>query len=331
MLESVNATLRDLLGPLGPLVAIGALGLLLIVLTLALMPKPRQDPMDRLRADTRTAKPGQAEGGPSMRRNTQSRHSKKLERYAAFLEPADAKQMSDAQLKMIQAGYHSKTAVRDLAAIQFVLSVSLLLVGVALALLVVDPEGESPVLMAVTVLGPALLGYYGPRMWIENRRSARQEEIICGFPDALDMLLICVEAGQSLDQAIQRVGREIRRGYPALSEELETVGQEVRAGKDRADVLKDMGKRCGVRDIDSFVTVLVQSAVFGTSIGDALRVFSEDMRDKRVMTAEEKANVLPTKLTLGTMMFTVPPLLIILIGPSVIGISTLLGGGNIGG
>ncbi len=334
MLDSVTQMLVDLLGPLGPLIVIGLAGVVLILVTLVMvMPKGRRDPMDRLREETRRkSAPGANATGQSMRRATGgSRHSKKLEKYAAFLEPTNEQEMSDARLKMIQAGYYSKTAVRDLAAIQFILSVLFLLGGLALALLVVDPDGESPVMMAVTVLGPTLLGYYGPRMWVDNRRSLRQEEIIQGFPDALDMLLICIEAGQSLDQAIQRVGKEIGRGYPALGEELQTVSHEIRAGKDRADVLKDMGKRCGVRDIDSFVTVMVQSATFGTSIGDALRVFAEEMRDKRVMTAEEKANVLPTKLTLGTMMFTVPPLLIILIGPSVLGISEVLGGGVVGG
>lgn len=330
MFDSLIALMHEQLGPLGPLIAMGVLGVSLIVLTLALMPAQRRDPLDRLREEADSRKAGKTAQGQSMRRDKASRHGKKLEKYAAFLEPADEKEMSDARLKMVQAGYYSKTAVRDLAAVQFILSVLFLLAGIALAFLVVDPDQESPVMMAISILGPTLLGYYGPRMWVENRRSARQEEIIMGFPDALDMLLICVEAGQSLDQSIQRVGKEIHRGYPALGEELETVSHEIRAGKDRADVLRDMGRRCGVRDIDSFVTVMIQSATFGTSIGDALRVFADDMRDKRVMRAEEKANVLPTKLTLGTMLFTVPPLLIILIGPSVVGISAVLGG-NIGG
>ncbi len=331
MFDNLIAAIQDQLGPVGPLIAMGVLGVSLIVLTLALMPTQRRDPLDRLREEAESKKPGNTAQGQSMRRETTSRHSKKLEKYAAFLEPTDEKEMSDARLKMIQAGYYSKTAVRDLAAMQFILSVVMLLAGLAVAFLVVDPDQESPIKMAATVLGPTLLGYYGPRMWVENRRSARQEEIILGFPDSLDMLLICVEAGQSLDQAIQRVGKEIHRGYPALGEELETVSYEIRAGKDRAEVLRDMGRRCGVRDIDSFVTVMIQSATFGTSIGDALRVFADDMRDKRLMRAEEKANVLPTKLTLGTMMFTVPPLLIILIGPSVVGISDVLGGGLGGG
>jgi tight adherence protein C len=135
-------------------------------------------------------------------------------------------------------------------------------------------------------------------------------------------MLVCVEAGQSLDQAIIKVAKEIESSYPALAEEFQIVAYEMKAGKDKTRVLRDMGERVGVQDINSFVTTLIQSATFGTSIAEALRVYAEEMRDKRVMRAEEKANKLPTKLTLGTMMFCVPPLLIILIGPSVYGIAT---------
>jgi tight adherence protein C len=102
----------------------------------------------------------------------------------------------------------------------------------------------------------------------------------------------------------------------------------MKAGKDRISVLRDMSERVGVTDVASFVTVLIQSASFGTSVADALRVFSAEMRDKRVMRAEEKANKLPTKMTLATMMLTLPPLLIILIGPSVYGMSTMLAGAS---
>jgi tight adherence protein C len=144
------------------------------------------------------------------------------------------------------------------------------------------------------------------------------------------MMLVCVEAGQSLDQSILRVSKEIRAGYPALADEFELVSQEVKAGKDRIAVLKGFAERAGVADVSSFVTVLIQSASFGTSIAEALRVYAAEMRDKRVMRAEEKANVLPTKLTLGTMLFTVPPLMIILIGPSVYGIAKTLGGSGFG-
>lgn len=155
---------------------------------------------------------------------------------------------------------------------------------------------------------------------MQRRLQERQQKITEGFPDALDMMLVCVEAGQSLDHSILRVARETRDSYPPLAEELEIVAHEVKAGKERITVLKDMAERVGLTDVSTFVTTLVQSATFGTSIAEALRIYSAEMRDKRVMRAEEKANTLPTKMTLGTMLFTVPPLMLMLIGPSIYGI-----------
>lgn len=136
-------------------------------------------------------------------------------------------------------------------------------------------------------------------------------------------MLVCVGAGQSLDQSIVRVARELHASHPALAEEFDVVAYEMKAGKEKETVLNDMGERCGVQDVSSFMTVLVQSQAFGTSIADALRVYASEMRDKRVMKAEEAADKLPTKMTLATMMLTVPPLLIILVGPSVLGITQL--------
>ncbi len=133
-----------------------------------------------------------------------------------------------------------------------------------------------------------------------------------------------MEAGQSMDQAINRVSKEVRPGYPSLADEYEIVSHEMKAGKDKTTVLRDMSERAGVTDVSSFVTVLIQSSTFGTPISEALRVYASEMRDKRVMRAEEAANKLPTKMTLATMMLTVPPLLIILIGPSVYEIAQTL-------
>ena len=173
-----------------------------------------------------------------------------------------------------------------------------------------------------------LIGYLAPVYWITKRTQQRQQEITNGFPDALDLMLVCVEAGQSLDQAILRVSSDSEAAHPSLAEEFAIVGAEMRAGKERNAVLRGSRARdrAGVSDVSSFVTVLVQSAAFGTSIAQALRVYAAEMRDKRLMRAEEKANLLPTKLTLGTMAFTVPPLLLILIGPSIIEILRALTG-----
>lgn len=324
LLSSLNAKLVEMLGPLGPLIAVGFLGVLLILLTLPTMLKKQVDPLDKLKAAnngraTQTAAPSQ-----TLRRGDKA---DKLQKFATFLEPQDADEMSSARLRMLRAGYRSKHAVRAFHFAQFALGIGMLLLGVLYTLILTSSQTVSTQMMVLCTIGPGAAGYYLPQYWISRRTQVRQEEITSGFPDALDMMLVCVEAGQSLDQSILRVSKEIKAGYPALAEEFELVGQEVKAGKERVLVLKDMAERVGLPDVSSFVTVLVQSATFGTSIADALRVFSAEMRDKRVMRAEEKANTLPTKLTLGTMMFTVPPLMIILIGPSVYGIATQLGGG----
>jgi len=232
--------------------------------------------------------------------------------------------MNEARMQMIQAGYHGRNAVRDFHAVKFIMGVSGLMLGLVYMLVLPPEDGASIMFTVIPVLVPTLIGYYLPIYWVAKRRDERQKQIAGGFPDSLDLLLICTEAGQSMDQSINRVAKELRAGYPALAEEFETVSHQVKAGSDRMKVLKDMGERCGNADIRSFVTVLIQSATYGTSVAEALRVYAAEMRDKRVMLAEEKANVLPTKLTLGTMMFTVPPLLIILIGPSVHGVITML-------
>lgn len=327
-LEPINAFLEDLLGPLGPLIAVGALGFLLIAITLLALPARRPDPMQKLRDSAGEAR-GPRDGAPGQAlRPKAGGGADKLERFATFLEPQSEQEMGSARLRMMQAGYRSKSAVRTFHAIQFGLSMLMLSLGVVFAL-VQSLDGEvSTGMLVVYALLPGVLGYYAPKYWVDRRRQTRQQEITDGFPDSLDMMLVCVEAGQSLDQSILRVAREMRAGYPALADEFELVSQEVKAGKERVSVLKDMSERCGVPDVASFVTVLVQSATFGTSIADALRVYAGEMRDKRVMRAEEKANVLPTKLTLGTMLLTVPPLMIILIGPSGYSISQMLGGGG---
>lgn len=321
-LETLKALLTDQLGPFGPVLAVGILGMFLVLLTLPILLRKKADPLDKLRAAT------QQVSKPDIQlqklRNTSGKD--KLAKYSDFLEPKDEEEYTAVRLKLVQAGYRSKNAVRTYHFAQFALGVSLLVVGVLYAIVqsaTGDPTTQSTL---ISILGPGIAGYMLPKYWVTKRQQKRQEEIINGFPDSLDMMLVCVEAGQSLDQSIIRVSREIRAGYPALADEYQTVAQELKAGKDRIQVLRDMSERAGVPDVSSFVTVLIQSASFGTSIADALRVYASEMRDKRVMRAEEKANTLPTKMTLATMMLTVPPLLIILIGPAVYGIAETLKG-----
>ncbi|MBD3765416.1 MAG: type II secretion system F family protein [Rhodobacterales bacterium] len=324
VLTSLNAWLVATLGPLGPLIAVGGLGLVLVLLTLPSMLNRRPDPLSKLKTAAKAPAPGEGQA-QTLRRGDRT---DKLQKFATFLEPQDAGELSTARLKMLRAGYRSKGAVRAFHAAQFALGLGLLALGLVYVMISNAVAEVGTQKMILSILGPGAAGYYLPQYWVQRRIQERQKQIIEGFPDALDMMLVCVEAGQSLDQSILRVAREIRPAYPDLAEEFEIVAQEVKAGKERVTVLKDMSERVGVADVSSFVTTLVQSATFGTSIAEALRIYASEMRDKRVMRAEEKANVLPTKLTLGTMLFTVPPLMIILIGPSVYGIAVQLGGGG---
>ncbi|MBR9865274.1 MAG: type II secretion system F family protein [Rhodobacteraceae bacterium] len=317
MLEQFNLYLEEILGPAGPFIAMGVLGIFCIVMTLPFLLTKKEDPFDRLA--------GSAVRNPSQKRNSadepklelrEKQKGPNLDKFAAYLEPQDQQEFSDRRLKLIQAGYRTKGAVRTFHFLQLVLGLAGLLLGTIYTFLLTSGTSDLKWL-AIQTLGPGFVGYYAPIYWVEKRRGTRQEEILNGFPDSLDLMLVCIEAGQSLDQAVQRVAKEIAPSAPALSEEFTIVANEMRAGKERPVVLRDMAERCDCQDISAFVTVMIQSATFGTSLGEALRVYAAEMRDKRVTRAEEKANKLPTKMTLCTMMFTVPPLLVIMVGPSV--------------
>jgi len=315
-MSAINQMLVDKLGPLGPLIVLGGLGFLLILGVLPILMRKQADPMAKFRDQAKPSAAGKEAGAKKSLRYG-GKGSDRLDKFATFLEPKTEEEMTTARMRMTRAGYRGRNAVRTFHAIQFTLGLVCLTIGVGYALFASMSEGISTTKLILSVLVPGAVGYYLPKYWVDKRVTSRQGEIQNGFPDALDMLLVCVEAGQSLDQGIIRVSKELHAGYPALAEEFEIVAQEVKAGKEKTAVLRAFGDRAGVQDVSSFVTVMIQSQTFGTSIAEALRVYASEMRDKRVMRAEEAANKLPTKITLGTMMFTVPPLLIILVGPSV--------------
>jgi tight adherence protein C len=319
---AIDAWLFAAFGPLAPMILVGGAGLLLILSSLPFLLRRKPDPFGKLKNDG--TRPRREEPGRQSLR--QSGSGDKLERYSTFLEPQDEKEMSAARLRLRQAGYRGRNAVRIYHFAQFALGLGLLVAGGIFALFK-DATGEPSLRdLLLTTLLPAVAGYLAPKYWVARRRAGRIEEIENGFPDALDMMLVCVEAGQSMDQSIVRVAQEIQAGHPALAEEFQIVSHELKAGKDKASVFRGLAERAGVADVASFTTVLIQSQTFGTSIAEALRVYAAEMRDKRVMKAEEKANKLPTKMTLATMMLTVPPLLIILLAPSVHDIAQTLGG-----
>ncbi|MEM1384819.1 MAG: type II secretion system F family protein [Pseudomonadota bacterium] len=317
MMERLWIVLVDLFGPAGPFYAVAAIGLLLALVAIPLALRKNKDPLDRFSfRDDRL--------DDELVRLRTDKDDGQLASLSNYLEPEDQEEYSEVRTTLRAAGYRGASAVRVFYFTRAALGLGLLAVG--LILMVLIPDDPDMVVAAGFSLAFGLAGYFAPVYWVQRQIAVRKEEIRNAFPDAMDMMLVCIEGGQSLDQAMARVGKEMESASGPLAEELQVVTSEFRAGKERVAVLRDFAERCAVNDISSFVTVMIQATAFGTSISQALRVYAAEMRDKRLMRAEEKANILPTKLTLGTMFFTVPPLVLILIGPSVIQIIRALTG-----
>lgn len=320
-MSAISSILNDMLGPIGSIVLIGSLGLVMIVVAIGLMAIKPRDPFDRVKSHDRRATDSIQEQA------LRDRGSDPLKRFATYLEPQDASELGDIRQTMMRAGYRGASAVRIYYFAQMALGLGCAVLGGLLLFATDADKFFDPVTFVKNVLLPGVLGYLAPKYWITRRVASRNELISQGFPDSLDMMLVCVEAGQSLDQAIVRVASEMRSGFPDLADEFEIVAQQMKAGRDKTQVLRDMAARIDNDDVSSFVTTLVQSQSYGTPISEALRVYATEMREKRVMRAEEKANKLPTKMSMATMTLTVPPLLLILIGPSLINIGKLVSGG----
>jgi tight adherence protein C len=239
-----------------------------------------------------------------------------LKQFDSLVTPKSAAELSAVRKRLIQAGYRLPSAVRVFYAAKAVLALAVVVVAAILASLFFS-DLPTPIL-GIVMLMALLVGYGLPSFWVQRQTEYRRQSAQLGFPDLLDMLLICLEAGNGLDQAARRVAREIRKVNKVLSEELGVVNDELFAGKGRAAVFRDFADRLAVPDISAFAAVLRQSDEFGVSIADTLRVYSAELRNKRVMRAEEKANMMPVKLALGSIVFTIPPTLIIMAGPSII-------------
>jgi tight adherence protein C len=164
----------------------------------------------------------------------------------------------------------------------------------------------------------AAVGLYLPTLVVRAKADRREREIINGFPDALDLMLVCVEAGLALESAFDRVGREMSLSHPLLAEQIGIVVLELRAGRSREDALRRMADRSGADEIRAFATLLIQSTKLGTSVGQTLRVYASEMRERRRMRAEEKAHRLPVLLSIPLVACMLPVMIGVLMLPAVI-------------
>ena len=218
--------------------------------------------------------------------------------------------------KMIAAGFTAPYAPRVYTLVRLTLIVVLPL----LVLLFYWSMGSTPsmVRLYVSLLIAAALGLYIPNLFIRAKADRRQKEIINAFPDALDLMLVCVEAGLGLEAAFARVGQEMTTSHPLLAQQLGAVVLELRAGRSREDALRRMADRAGADEIRAFATLLIQSTKLGSSVAQTMRIYASDMRERRRMRAEEKAHRLPVLLSIPLVACMLPVMIGVLMLPAVI-------------
>jgi tight adherence protein C len=218
--------------------------------------------------------------------------------------------------KLIAAGYPATYAPRVYTLVRLVLVIGLPI----LVLLFYWLRGSSPSMMKlyVSLVIAAALGLYVPNVFIRARADRRQRQLINAFPDALDLMLVCVEAGLGLEAAFSRVGMEMTTSHPLLAEQFGAVVLELRAGRSHEDALRRMADRAGADDIRAFGTLLVQSTKLGSSIAQTLRTYAAEMREKRRMRAEEKAHRLPVLISIPLVACMLPTMIGVLMLPAAI-------------
>jgi len=232
------------------------------------------------------------------------------------LSPSD---VSRTRKWLIQAGYREPR--------HLTIYVGSRLVGAALGFAVAVAAGGFD--SSVLLVGVAGFGFFLPRLALKRMIKQRQQRIKLGLPDALDLTVICVEAGLALDQALMRVGQDLHHAHPELSSELHLVNLEMRAGKPRPEALRNLVERTGVDDIRALVGTLIQTDRFGTSIAQALRVHSDSLRTERRQRAEEQAAKTTIKMVIPLVLFVLPSIIFVTLGPAVIAlVRTLMPSGH---
>ena len=221
--------------------------------------------------------------------------------------------------RLMAAGIYDPHGAAYFFLARTLLAVSLA-VGVFLGMPLLGFGGKTSFWLFVMCGG--LLGYLVPGLYLDRRVKQRRQEHQSGFPDFMDLLVVCADAGLSMEAALDRVGRELGDSYPSLSANIHMANLEIRAGRTMTEALEHLGDRLGLEEARSFATLIQQSDELGSSIGDALRVYSDDMRHKRLSRAEEKAYSLPARLSVPMMVCIFPVLFIVILCPVIVRLAT---------
>jgi tight adherence protein C len=239
-----------------------------------------------------------------------------------LVKPRSEGESSTLRKSLLRAGYRRETASVIFFGIKAFLGILFFGFSFLMKLWIIKNISSFHFMLLCIILG--VLGFYLPNLWLKMKIARREEKIIEGFPDALDLMVVCVEAGTGLDAAINRVGEEMKLSNKILSEEFKLLSLELRAGKQRRDALKNLATRTDLEDVSSLVTLLIQTDRFGTSIAQALRVHSDSMRTKRYQKAEELATKLPVKMVFPLIVFIFPSIFVTVMGPAIIQIFRML-------
>jgi tight adherence protein C len=236
------------------------------------------------------------------------------------LRPSDAQELGKIRLKLLNAGFRQEQAVAVFFGIK--------LIGLLIGLAVSFPGcffkwGLSQPTYITTACATAL-GFYIPDSFVGHRKKKRGESVFLGLPDALDLMVVCVEAGLGLDAAMRRVTSELANSCPVICEEFAIANFQIQMGRARRDVLRDLGVRTGVDDVRALAAVIIQAEKFGSSIASALRVQSDAMRLRRRQLAEERAAKTSVKIMLPLIFFIFPGVFVVLVGPAVMRMAVLM-------
>jgi tight adherence protein C len=272
----------------------------------------------RIRKETT---PDNIEGFP-REQNGKGIIQKTISGFGETVSPKNEADASRTLKKLLKAGYYGEDSLtlffgsKIIAALLFSAFFVVLKIGVLKTV-----SMQHFVILIVLFIAT---GFYLPDYYLYRRTQTRKRTIFEGFPDALDLMVVCVEAGMGLDAAIKRVGDEMARKYKELGDEFKMLSLELRAGKPRVEALRNLAERTDLEDVASLVTLLIQTDKFGTRVGQALRVHSDAMRTKRYQRAEEIAAKLPVKIVFPLIFFIFPALFVSILGPAIIRIYRML-------